>query len=223
MLRDLIDVEDKWDLVPTLASLWWASTHEEEERSEVLVATNGLVHKFPFEKNFKILGCAMNRQGKPLVDVIEERMQSANKACWRDTLVYRSKDVPWRIKCRRLVGHVYFVFSFRSDNLSWTIQIMDRNERWETKLMVRWFRFKRGKDETWVEFNTRCCKAARKIWIQMGLLFLYEILAENMWRAMGCVFDQRPNAAIVYLKQVFGWRSSRWWHATHTEGMIEDE
>ena len=63
--------------------------------------------------------------------------------------------------------------------------------------------FKRGKDDTWVEFHARCCTAARKIWIQMGLPLLLEIIAEGMWRAMGWVCDQRPNADIVSLKQVF--------------------
>ena len=90
-----------------------------------LSPVNGREHKFPFEENSKILGCMMNRQGKTL-DAIEERMQSANKAYEKDIAVYRSKDVPWRIKCRRLVDHVYSVFSFGSANWSWTIQTMDR-------------------------------------------------------------------------------------------------
>ena len=34
-------------------------------------------------------------------------MQSANKAWWRDVKVCRSKDVPWRIKSRRMVEHDY--------------------------------------------------------------------------------------------------------------------
>ena len=32
------------------------------------------------------------------------------KLFWKDTKIYRSKDVPWRIKCQRLVDHVYAVF-----------------------------------------------------------------------------------------------------------------
>ena len=28
-------------------------------------------------------------------------------------------------------------------------------------------------------------KAARKIWIQMALPFLYEMIAESMWRGVG--------------------------------------
>ena len=30
-------------------------------------------------------------------------MQNANKAWWTDAKIYRSKDVPWKIKCRRMV------------------------------------------------------------------------------------------------------------------------
>ena len=221
MLRDLIEAAGKWDVAPKLASLWRTSTYEEEERSEVLVATTGLMYKFPCEEKFKILGCPMNRQGTTL-DAIEERMQSANKANWRDILVYRSKDVPSRIKCGRLVNHVYSVFSFGSEIWSLTIQTMDSTKRWETEILMRLFRFRRGKDETWVGYRTRCCKAARKIWIQMGLSFLYDIIAESMWRAMGWVCAQRPNAVVASLKQVFRWRSTQWWHTTQTEGMRDE-
>ena len=129
MLRDLIEEAETWNVAPKPASLWWTSTYEEEERSEVLVATTGLMYKFPYEEKIEILRCAMNRQGTTL-DAIEERMQSANKANWRDILVYRSKDVPWRIKCRRLVDHVYSVFSFGSEIWSLTIQTKDRIKRW---------------------------------------------------------------------------------------------
>ena len=163
----------------------------------------------------------MNRQGKSF-DAIEERVQSAHKAYLRDMLVHRSKDVPRRTKCRRPADHVYSVFSFGSENWSWTIHTMDKIKGWETKMMMRLFRFKRGKDETWVESHTRCCTDARKIWIKMGLSILHEIIAENLWRAMGWVCDQRPNAVVASLKQVFRWRSSQWWHATHTEGMRDD-
>ena len=174
MLRDLIEEAEKWDLAPKTCKSVWTSTHEEEERSEVLIATNGLMYRFPLYEKFKILGCAMNRQGKSL-DVIEERKQSANKVFWRDILVWRSKDVPLRNKCRRLVDHVYSVFSFGSENWSWTIHTRDRINGWETKMMMRLFRIKRGTDGTWVEFHIGCCKAPRKIWIQMGLPFLNEL------------------------------------------------
>ena len=56
-------------------------------------------HKFSFEDEFKVLGCAMNREGKKC-DAGEERMQSANKA-------------------------------------------MKKIKGWETKTMLRLFRFQR--------------------------------------------------------------------------------
>ena len=116
MLRDLIEDAEKWDLAPNAASLWWTSTYEAEEGSEILIASNGLMYKCPFEDKFKILGCLMNRQGKTL-GAIEERMRSANKAFWRDMLIFRSTDVPWRMMCRRLVDHVYSVFCLGSEKL----------------------------------------------------------------------------------------------------------
>ena len=45
MLRDLIEEAEKWDLAPEPASLWETSTYEEEESSEVLVATHGLMYR----------------------------------------------------------------------------------------------------------------------------------------------------------------------------------
>ena len=35
MLRDLIQEAEKWDLAPKLASLWWTSTCEPEEKSDL--------------------------------------------------------------------------------------------------------------------------------------------------------------------------------------------
>ena len=70
----------------------------------------------------------MNTKGKSL-DAIEDRVQSVNKAFCKDILVCRSKDVPWRIRCRRLVDHVYSVFSFGSENWPWTIHALDRIKR----------------------------------------------------------------------------------------------
>ena len=39
----------------------------------------------------------MNRRGKTC-NAVEERMQSANKAIWKDIKMLKSTDVPWRIK-----------------------------------------------------------------------------------------------------------------------------
>ena len=67
----------------------------------------------PFEDKLRF---TMNRQVKTQ-DCLEERMQNVNKVWWRDLRIYRSKDVPWRVKCRRLVEHVHSVFCFGSEKL----------------------------------------------------------------------------------------------------------
>ena len=71
-----------------------------------------------------------------------ERMQSANKAFWKDSVIFKSKDVPWRVKCQRLVDHVYAVFAFGSEHWSWTKQTMEKFKGKETKTMTRLFRLK---------------------------------------------------------------------------------
>ena len=89
----------------------------------MILGTSKGCYKFPFEDEFRISGCAMNRQGKKC-DALEERMQSANKAFWKDIMIYRSKDVPWKVKRQRVVDHVYAVFAFWSENWSWTQQTL---------------------------------------------------------------------------------------------------
>ena len=163
----------------------------------------------------------MKRQGKSR-DAVEERMQSASKAFWKDILIYKSKDVPWKVKCQRLVDHVCAVFAFGSENLPWTIQALEKIKGWETKTMSRLFRIKRHKEETWVGYHTRTCNMARKVWIQMGWPFLYEVIAESMWRTVGWAYDERSNAVINTLKKVYRWRSTRWWHSLQTEMMERD-
>ena len=95
MLRVLIEEASRWDLVPKPASLWWTSTYDAEEKVDIFWGTTAGCHKFPFEEKFKVLGCAMNRQGK-WHDAIEERMQSANKAFWMDILIFLKKTKTFR-------------------------------------------------------------------------------------------------------------------------------
>ena len=118
-------------------------------------------------------------------------------------MIYKSKDVPWKVKCQRLVDHVYAVFSFGSENWSCTQQTFEKLKVGKTKTMTRLFRLKRLKDETWVEYHARTCNMARKIWVQMGLPFLCEKIAESMWRATEWVCDEKVNAVIFSLKKVF--------------------
>ena len=111
---------------------------------------------------------------------------------------------------------------FGNDNWSWTTKTLERIKEWKTKTMLRLFRFTRKKRETLVDYYARACKTARKIWVQMCLPFLYEVIAESMWRAMGRVCFEGPNAVINTLKSVFRWRSARWWQSTQAKGMKND-
>ena len=52
---------------------------------------------------------------------------------WRDVKIYRSKDVPRRERCRRMVEYVHSVFCFGSENGSWIQATLDRIKGWETK------------------------------------------------------------------------------------------
>ena len=81
-------------------------------------------YKFLLQDTFKILGSAMSRQEKTY-DTEGERMQSTEKSFWKDSLIYKSKDVPMKIKCQRLMDHVFVVFAFGSEKWSWSIQTME--------------------------------------------------------------------------------------------------
>ena len=125
MWKDLIEEAGKVDLEPKLASLWWTSTYASEEMEDMILGTSKGCYKFPFEEDFRILGRVMNRQGETC-DAVEERMQSANKAFWKDIMMFKSKDVPSRVKCQRLVDHMYAIFSFGSETCSWTQQTLEK-------------------------------------------------------------------------------------------------
>ena len=145
MLKDLIEEAAEMDLEPKPASLWWSNTYASGEKEDMILGTSKGCYKFPFEHEFRIL---VNRQGKTC-GAVEERMQSANKAFWKDIKIYKTKDVPWRI------NHVYAVFSFGSETWSWTHHPFEKVQRWETKIMTKLFSLKRQKEETWVDYQTR--------------------------------------------------------------------
>ena len=69
----------------------------------------------------------------------------ANNAWWRDVKNYKSKDVPWRMKCRRMVEHVHRAFYSGSESWSWSQKTLDRITGWETKAMSRFSTTKKKK------------------------------------------------------------------------------
>ena len=94
----------------------------------------------------------------------------------------------------------------------------DRIKEWEPKAMSRLYRFKEDKDEKWSDYHTKTQKKGEKILVPL----LSEVIAESMWRAMGWVCYERPNAVINTLKQVFGWRNTKRCHSTQASGMKND-
>ena len=79
MLSELMEGVEMSDLAPKPVSLWWTSTYEPEERCDLSIDTKFGRQKFPFEAEFKILGCAMNRRGRTQ-DAIEERIAICEQA-----------------------------------------------------------------------------------------------------------------------------------------------
>ena len=51
-------------------------------------------------------------------------------------------------------------------------------------------------------------RAARLMWNKMRLPLLPEMIADNMWRAMGWTRDTRPHAVLRALQYAFAWKST---------------
>ena len=126
-----------WDKLPTPSSVGYEFIAKTlgmavlkpgtAEKSVMILDTSKGCYKFPSEDEFKVFGCVLNRQGKTCC-AVEERMQSANDAFWKDIMIWKSKDVPWKVTCQRLVDHVYAVFTFGSEDWSSTQQTMEKSE-----------------------------------------------------------------------------------------------
>ena len=93
--------------------------------------------------------------------------------------------------------------------------------------MRRLFRFMRKEDETVTGYCTRTARAARTISNKMKLPFLSEMIAGNMWSAMGWTCDSNPNAVDVEVRRWPNtkarnmtvdptnhtrWKHKWWWH-----------
>ena len=133
----------------------------------------------------------------------------------------KSKDVPWKVKCRRLVDHVCAVVAFESEYWSWTVLTVDKISGTPRHC----YGYSASKDTKKRHASTivqKTCNMARKIWIQMGLLFVYEVIADRKWCALGWACDEKSNAVIDTLTKVYRWRSTRWWHCLQTKMMERD-
>ena len=97
ILEELVEEARRWDMQPEPGCLLWTSTNADEKSEDMIIRTAAGENRLLFLTKFRILAHCFNCEGK-MQDRVEERMQCANKAWWRDVKIYRSKDVPWRVK-----------------------------------------------------------------------------------------------------------------------------
>ena len=77
----------------------------------------------------------------------------------------------------------------------WKNQRMGNQDNDDTLVPFQKTQRRFNRHETWVDLHTWKCNMARKIWIQMGLLFC-EKIAESMWRAVGWACEGKSNVVM---------------------------
>ena len=92
-MKELVEEVERWDMEPRPASLWWTSTYGKEDKKEIVMVTAGGKQKLTFADEFRILGHLFSRDGRMQIS-LEENMQTANKAWWRDAKIHRCRSVP---------------------------------------------------------------------------------------------------------------------------------
>ena len=80
-MRESIEEAERWDL------------------EHMMIKTLKATHNLKKKKKNKNVGQIWNPAGGTQ-ESLEGKMQSANKAWWRDAKICQSKDLPWKIKCR---------------------------------------------------------------------------------------------------------------------------
>ena len=90
------------------------------DRREVYFSpdTKSRRHRFSFEEKIMILGNIVNRQGKAHEGTtpLKQECNPQTKLCgyiYIYIYTHKCKDIPWKIKCRRLVDYVFAVFHLR--------------------------------------------------------------------------------------------------------------
>ena len=158
MMKDLNDEAEGRNLEPKPPSLWRTSTCVSEMTEDITICTRTGRHRKPFERSFRIFGLHLNQAGKTQ-SCLEERMQDASMAWWRDHDLQKQRCTVEKKKWRRMVEHVCSAFCCGSENRSWSQPILDRMKGLKAKAVRRLFRFKKKEDENITEFLvSRNCK-----------------------------------------------------------------
>ena len=199
MMKELVDEVGRWDT--------------EQENYEYVVDEN--IRRRGTGKRISIrrqvhTSCFLQRRSRiargrcrtPWSEII----QNADKAWWRDVKIYGSKDVPWRVTCRRVVDQVHSVFCFESENWCWSQAVTERIRGLGNTIFEKTLR----EDETVQVFCTRTARTERSIWKKRKLPFLKEIITESTWRALGWAGSKKKNAVLTSLEHVYAWRGTSW-------------
>ena len=117
MVKELVNEVGGWDTEPKPTDKWWREPSGRYGDWSIRAVLRG--------KFRDILFCVQSRW---------ERMQNANR---RDEHIFRSEDVQWRGKCRRVGSQVYSVLCFGSENWCWSHEVV------KTKLLRRLFKVKK--------------------------------------------------------------------------------
>ena len=179
MVNDVIEELLDLDMEPKPESLWWTCSYEEEEQLTLKVAGRGKEWDLPLREVFDVLGYRFNREGKGAQGV-EKTLRKGMGSWWRDVYIYRSRSVPLKTKCRRVVSHVFSTALNGSVNWNWTVTITCMVHYWETKILRLTLRPKMLPGEEWITYKARTARVMRSRWQKMGLASLADFVANKL-------------------------------------------
>ena len=174
MVNDVIEELLDLDMEPKPESLWWTCLYEEEEQLTIKVAGQGKEWDLPFREVFDVLGYRFNREGKGAQGV-EKTLRKGMGSWWRDVYIYRSRSVPLKTKCQRVVSHVFSTALNGSVNWNLTVAIARMVHYWETKILRLILRPKMLPGAEWVTKKARIARVTRSRWQKMGLASLADL------------------------------------------------
>ena len=148
VIEELLDL----DMEPKPKSLWWTCSCEEEEQLTLKVPGRGKEWDLPSREVFDVLGYRFNREVKGAQGV-EKILRKEMGSWWRDVYVYRSRSVPLKTRCQRVVSHVFSTALNGSANRNWTMTIARMVHYWETKVLRLTLRPKMLPVEEWITYK----------------------------------------------------------------------
>ena len=117
---------------------------------------------------FEVLGHRFHRAGKGSQGA-ERTLCKGMGSWWRDGYIHKSKSVPMKTKCRRVVSHVYCTALFGRVTWPWSVTMLAKVRAWKAKTLRLTLRPEMYAGESWVGYRKRTAKSMRTKWRQVGL------------------------------------------------------